>query len=200
MSQDDPQAPEYTDDERSALTRQYVEIATVIQRGDLRERRLDVELLRDLHRALFRGVRSHAGRMRAPGSGSEVLVFGRCRSLHRDEVLGAVERLFQQLRPLAAEVESLSEEDFSVADALRVALWAHVEVIRIHPFEDGNGRTARNLLSLLLVRFGLRPIAIEAPKAEYITALDRAFEGEFDLLMDLYRRLAEEQLGDDAPA
>ncbi len=52
------------------------------------------------------------------------------------------------------------------------AFAAHARLVAIHPFSDGNGRTARLLLNLLLLRAGYPPLVI-APehRARYIDAL-----------------------------
>jgi Fic family protein len=78
------------------------------------------------------------------------------------------------------------DEGFELA-ALTVAVRAHAEIVRIHPFEDGNGRTARLCAGLLLVELGLRPVPIEAVKQEYTEALNTYFR-EHDLgpLLDLF--------------
>jgi len=78
-------------------------------------------------------------------------------------------------------------------NALRVAVWAHVEVVRIHPFEDGNGRTSRALMSWVLVRLGLRPIALEAPRQEYHRFLNHYYKTHDILpLLDLVLRMADD--------
>lgn len=71
---------------------------------------------------------------------------------------------------------------------------AHFRLVRIHPFADGNGRTARLLMNLFLVREGYRPVAVRPEdRSEYLDALETASnQGDlrpFHLLM--YRRLAE---------
>ena len=40
---------------------------------------------------------------------------------------------------------------------IEVAGWAHSEWVRIHPFANGNGRTARILTNAILMRYGLPP-------------------------------------------
>jgi Fic family protein len=52
------------------------------------------------------------------------------------------------------------------------AFAAHARLVTIHPFSDGNGRTARLLMNLLLLRSGYPPLVI-APehRARYIDAL-----------------------------
>ncbi len=55
---------------------------------------------------------------------------------------------------------------------------AHLELARIHPFVDGNGRTARLLTNLLLMRQGYPPALYESERrAEYIQAIREADDG-----------------------
>lgn len=66
-------------------------------------------------------------------------------------------------------------------------MWLHAEIVRIHPFEDGNGRTSRLIANHILVRHGLLPVAIEAVKQEYTDALNLYFrEKDLQPLTDLY--------------
>jgi len=59
------------------------------------------------------------------------------------------------------------------------AAWLHYELVTIHPFIDGNGRTARLLLNLALLQDGY-PHAIIPPirRAEYLQALESAQTGK----------------------
>lgn len=57
-----------------------------------------------------------------------------------------------EIEPLLGElVEHLGDESFSPVIA---AAMAHLNLVSIHPFEDGNGRAARVLQSLVLARGG----------------------------------------------
>jgi Fic family protein len=72
------------------------------------------------------------------------------------------------------------------------ALTAHRRLVEIHPFNDGNGRTARLLMNLLLLRGGYPPVAVRPQdRPAYIGALQDAQAGRgsdrFDRL--LYERL-----------
>lgn len=52
---------------------------------------------------------------------------------------------------------------------------AHLRLVSIHPFADGNGRTARLLMNLLLVRGGYPAAAIDPARcADYLDALEAA--------------------------
>jgi Fic family protein len=52
---------------------------------------------------------------------------------------------------------------------------AHFRLTAIHPFGDGNGRTARLMMNLLLIRGGYMPIAVRPEdRKRYLDTLERA--------------------------
>lgn len=57
----------------------------------------------------------------------------------------------------------------------KAAFDAHHRIVSIHPFDDGNGRTARLLMNLMLLRGGYVPVAV-GPKdrQEYIDSINKA--------------------------
>ena len=58
-------------------------------------------------------------------------------------------------------------------DTIELAAWVHAEFVRIHPFSDGNGRTARLLLNYILISDGYLPVSIRPEdSASYYDALD----------------------------
>ena len=65
----------------------------------------------------------------------------------------------------------------------------HDEFERIHPFIDGNGRTGRLILNLVLVRLGYPPVVIFKRQREaYLMAMQRADDGDSGALGELIAR------------
>ena len=58
-------------------------------------------------------------------------------------------------------------------DALDMAFEAHYKLVTIHPFVDGNGRTARLLLNAILLENGYEPVIIrKIDRRRYLSALE----------------------------
>jgi Fic family protein len=98
--------------------------------------------------------------------------------------------------PSPAEVPALMG-DFarwlgSAAATPETAFAAHRQLVDIHPFNDGNGRTARLLMNLILIRGGYPPVAVRPEdRAAYLDALQRAQAGRGTAAFErlLYERL-----------
>ena len=45
--------------------------------------------------------------------------------------------------------------------------FAHLQLMKIHPFLDGNGRVARIILNYELQKYGLKPITISYSEKEH---------------------------------
>ena len=63
----------------------------------------------------------------------------------------------------------------------------HHRFTEIHPFQDGNGRIARALASLVFMRAGWFPLVIDRDsRGEYIRSLERADDGDLAALARLF--------------
>jgi Fic family protein len=71
------------------------------------------------------------------------------------------------------------------------AAWLHHRFTQIHPFQDGNGRVARALASLVFLRAGWFPLVVvsDTHRNAYIAALEEADQGDLSRLVRLFARL-----------
>ena len=68
-----------------------------------------------------------------------------------------------------------SEEEAGRLSPIELAALFHYRYIRIHPFEDGNGRIARLMVNFILPRHGLPMIVVRSrKKQDYLEALHQA--------------------------
>ena len=96
-----------------------------------------------------------------------------------------------ELRKLEAFCKELNErrkaiDPNDVAAVYDLSFWAHYELVTIHPWADGNGRTCRLLMNLLQWEFGVLPTKVlKEDKTEYIQALIDTRENEdIDLFLN----------------
>lgn len=73
----------------------------------------------------------------------------------------------------------------SSAEVVFVAAKAHYDFVLIHPFDDGNGRMARLLMNLILIKYGFPPAIIKTQdKQQYFSALRQADGGQLDVFVE----------------
>ncbi|MBL8190362.1 MAG: Fic family protein [Acidobacteria bacterium] len=73
--------------------------------------------------------------------------------------------------------------------------WLHHRFTQIHPFQDGNGRVARALASLVLIRAGWFPFVVHRDdRTEYIDCLEKADWGDLLPLVSAFGRLQKKAL------
>lgn len=89
---------------------------------------------------------------------------------------------------VAAEMDRLIElhQQHKGAEPEVEAAWLHHRFTQIHPFQDGNGRVARALASLVFLRAGWFPLVIRDVKEErtrYLDALEAADHGSLGELV-----------------
>lgn len=89
--------------------------------------------------------------------------------------------------PLAEDIDE--EELQDIESILYVAAWIQHRLTWIHPFVEGNGRTARFITNLVLERYGLVAISIKVQKNNkdrYLNALRQIDNhNDYEPLVDL---------------
>ena len=89
-----------------------------------------------------------------------------------DKVEGLTTKLVDTISP---KLESTTK----IIDQLYLSFDAHFDLVSIHPFYDGNGRTSRLLMNYIQLYYNLpMSIVFKEDKAEYIQALENTREQE----------------------
>ena len=123
---------------------------------------------------------------------------GELRKLNVTAGIGGRSYMFYLKVPMALQAfcEELnrrrSEIDPSdIAAVYDLSFWAHFELVTIHPWADGNGRTCRLLMNLLQMEYGVLPTKVlKEDKAEYIQALiDTREEENIEIFLNCMSRL-----------
>jgi len=98
------------------------------------------------------------------------------------QVMEGLRKLDKSVREKYSDRHSMS-----ICDYIKHVAEIHYKLTVIHPFADGNGRTARAFMNLQLFRYGLPPIYIKVnDKKRYIEALSIVDkEGKYDSLYEI---------------
>jgi len=78
-----------------------------------------------------------------------------------------------------------------LAAILDLCAWVHAEWVRIHPFANGNGRTARLWANSIAIRYGLPPFIRLRPRPNsgYAEAGAKAMRGDWEPTAIVFRGL-----------
>jgi Fic family protein len=146
-----------------------------------------VDLIKKLHKIVFRNSKSFAGTLRKKGE--EVVVMDSKRNVVHE---GAPQ---PRIAHLLGELVRWYGKNRRKYPGLVLGAVVHNQFENIHPFRDGNGRVGRLLLNNILIKHGLPPINIDLKnRTEYYATL-QAYEKNHDLkptillYMKEYRRL-----------
>lgn len=129
----------------------------------------DIEIsertIKEIHALVLHGIdRENAGRYR----NVPVMISG---STHMPPQPYLVEKQMEDFMIKFREMEQAKEHP------VLVAAYLHDELVRIHPFIDGNGRTSRLLMNLYLLRYGYTIVNLKGSnedKISYYKALEKS--------------------------
>ena len=152
-----------------------------------REKPISVHDLRQIHALILKGIEDEfAGKYRS----GEVRISGSEYSPPEAHLVP------QQMDDFGKYLSIVTQADASAIDLpILCAAAAHAWFAQIHPFVDGNGRTARILLNLILMRHGY-PVCIitRDDRRRYYHALEESQAGDLTSLVELVYENVEESL------
>ena len=134
--------------------------------------------IREIHKLILTDIEdAHAGNYRS----GEVKIHG------SDYEPPKAYEVSHKMSELGEYVQRItSNEQCSLESPILIASAAHAWLARIHPFVDGNGRTSRILMNLILIRNGY-PICIitQEERLRYYDALEESQAGNLTPLTEL---------------
>jgi Fic family protein len=158
------------------------------------KRTLSVSYIKELHSALLRSQDVTEG-IDAQGRSVDIpLLKGAWKTQTNYPVRDGVTYTYCPPEQVASEMDRLvavhaTHIDSNVPSEVQAA-WLHHRFTQIHPFQDGNGRVARAIASLVLVKDGLFPLVVTRDdKGSYLDSLEAADNGNLKPLIDLIAKL-----------
>lgn len=134
---------------------------------------ISLDLIKELHRIVFKNSKNFAGKFREPGI-EVVVANNRGEILHRGAPQKKVPYLLKEL------VEWYGKNKTKYHPIVLASV-VHNQFETIHPFQDGNGRVGRLLLNNILLKHNLPPVNIELERRhEYYLTL-RAYQNKGDI-------------------
>lgn len=102
----------------------------------------------------------------------------------------------KEVRPRTSQLLEWLRENPDELRPIELAAVFHNRFVRIHPFTEGNGRTARLLMNAVLMKNGYPFIAIipKIDRAKYLRALGEADLGKVSAFMNFVARCVERSL------
>ncbi len=92
----------------------------------------------------------------------------------------------------------MSDSEKFILEVVKLIAWFQHRFVFIHPFQDYNGRTARILTILILLKLNLPAIELkaekEADRKQYLAGMQKADEGDSTILEQLIGRALSESL------
>lgn len=141
---------------------------------------ISTTLILEIHKTAFQELYDWAGKWRAVN----VLVG----QLTPPKPVQIVHLMYQFIDNLNYKI-SISKTHEEIVETL---IYTHYEFVKIHPFNNGNGRTGRILLNLVAMKFGYKPLELYKREGEsrkvYIQSMQQADKGNFELLGSLIRQ------------
>lgn len=162
-------------------------VAEAIEYIKTTKEHISINLIKEIHRIVFKNSKEYAGKIRPKGI--EVVVKTNSGIIiHR----GAPS---EKVNDLLKELIIWYNKYKTKYPALLLACIVHNQFENIHPFEDGNGRVGRILLNNILLKHKLPPVNIELKKQiEYYSVLREYQENgnvrpSIDLILKEYKEL-----------
>lgn len=161
------------------------------------ERRLSISYIKELHALMTRSQDFVEGKDTLGRTVSTPLAHGEFKKLPNNPVR-TDGKLHEYCPPEQVDSEmdrlmDLHHRHVDVAPEVEAA-WLHHRFSQIHPFQDGNGRIARALSTLVFIKAGWFPLVVrDRDRDRYLDYLEIADHGDLKPLVEYFARLQREE-------
>ena len=182
-SVDDPEhAVALIDDQQAAIENVFAFVKS--------ERSLSTSYIKELHHLFTRNQEFAEGRDQFGRKSKVSLIRGDYKCLPNNPTRpDGTTHPYCPPEHVASEMDQLLELHQShdkVAPEVEAA-WLHHRFVQIHPFQDGNGRLARALATLIFIKFDWLPLVVRDRERDgYIRALEAADDGDLKPLVSFF--------------
>lgn len=155
------------------------------------ERKLTTSYIKELHAALVRNQKITEAQDTMGKHVDVPLLMGAWKEQENYPIRDGTKYIYCPPEHVGSEMDRLIHlHDYHVKTGVSSevqAAWLHHRFTQIHPFQDGNGRVARALASLILLKDGLFPLIITRDdRKSYIEALEKADRGNLTPLINIF--------------
>jgi len=196
------------DDNSPRLSKNLRDVLHLVRDKARARRPLTKQDVREWHQRIMRGLdvpdTAYIGAFRGEPGVMGVRVFiGTAEGTPPSKVAAELDAFDAHLGDALAFLDELiapmaTPDGEALAAVLDLMAWAHAEWVRIHPFANGNGRTARLWANAIAMRYGLPPFVILRPRPEndgYAAAAAQAMNGDWEPTARCFRALLDRFLG-----
>jgi len=178
-----------------------VRVLRNIRDAALGRQSIDSEKIRQWHMDTMKGLdvpdRALIGCYRGEAGAPDIaVVVGSACGVAPGRIRSALRKFDLRLKDLLGLLDSTIQVGADLnSDQLKAVInacaWAHAEWVRIHPFVNGNGRTARLLANAIAMRYGLPPFVRLRPRPNdgYSEASCCAMKGHWESTVGCFRRM-----------
>jgi Fic family protein len=196
------------DEDSSQLRGNLAKVLEEFARASRQREPASLETARRWQRLLMRGLgvpdSRWVGAFRGePGLENLQVRVGANYGVDASDVAEELKRFEEKLQTLIAELDASlpigPEPDADqLAAVVDLCAWVHAEWVRIHPFANGNGHTARLWANSLAMRYGLPPFIRLRPRPNggYGKAGAKAMRGDWKPTRNVFRRLLDDFLNE----
>ena len=175
--------------------REHLEATNLAEAYDLIEaiakekREIDHTTIQQIHEVVVRGIRVEAGKYRV----HNVRITGATKT---PPDFSKVTRMMDDLIAFLNLNLNLNLQDKEKKEhPVKTTAFMHHKLVEIHPFTDGNGRVARLLTNLFLVKEGYPPIVLrKEERGKYYRFLRLADEGNLEPFANFIAKSVDESL------